>query len=75
VLRDAIFGATFGAALGLAAIIMLGAQFSALDGGLIAGARFGIGDWVAIALVPAAGITLALVTARITISGALRAML
>jgi cell division transport system permease protein len=75
VLRDAIFGATFGAALGLAAIIMLGAQFSALDGGLIAGARFGIGDWVAIALVPAAGIMLALVTARITISGALRVML
>lgn len=75
VLRDAGFGALVGAGLGLAAIWLLARQFAALDGGMVAGGGLALADWLVIAAIPLAGVALALLTARITIALALRAML
>lgn len=72
---EAAFGATLGTLLGAATVWLLGRQFAALDSGMIAGATLGLDDWLIIAAIPLAGILLALATARITISLALRAML
>ena len=75
VLREAVFGAAVGTAIGIAAVLALGRQFAALDSGMTAGAGLMLADWLVIAAVPVAGVLLALVTARITIALALRAML
>lgn len=75
VLREAVFGALVGTALGLAAVWLLGQQFAALDSGMVAGGGLGLADWLAIAAIPIAGVLLALATARITIALALRDML
>jgi cell division transport system permease protein len=75
VMREAAFGATLGLALGLAGVGLLSQQFAALDSGMVGGAQLGWADWLAIAAVPLGGVLLALVTGRITISLALRAML
>jgi cell division transport system permease protein len=75
VLREALFGALLGAALGLAAVWLLGQQFAALDSGMAGGGALTLRDWAAIAAVPVAGVLLALATARMTIALALRDML
>ncbi|MBV7265133.1 FtsX-like permease family protein [Erythrobacter sp. WH131] len=75
VLRDAAFGATIGLFVGVGAVWLLSQQFSALNSGMIGGGALGWQDWVVIALVPVAGVLLALVTGRITIKLALRSML
>lgn len=75
VLRDAAFGALLGLGLGLAAVWVLGQQFGALDSGMIGGGRLSVGDWLVIGAIPIVGILLALITGRITIAFALRAML
>lgn len=75
VLREAAFGAALGLALGLVIVWLLGQQFAALDSGMIGGAQLGWDDWLIIASVPIGGVLLSLVTGRITISLALRAML
>ena len=72
---EAAFGAMLGLVLGLAAVWLLGQQFAALDSGMIGGAVLGWPDWAIIAAIPVSGIILALLTARLTISLALRAML
>lgn len=75
VLREALFGAVLGAAIGAAAIWLLGQQFAALDSGMVAGGGLALADWLILAAIPLAGVGLALVTARITIALALKAML
>jgi cell division transport system permease protein len=75
VLREAAAGALLGAALGVAAVWVLGRQFAALDSGMVSGGGLGLGDWLVLATIPLAGVLLALATARITIALALRDML
>lgn len=75
VLREAAFGAVVGAGLGVAAVLLLGQQFAALDSGLTSGGGFGLAEWLVIAAVPLAGVLIALLTARITIALALKDML
>ncbi|MGY6550459.1 MAG: cell division protein FtsX [Erythrobacter sp.] len=75
VLREAAFGAVLGAIMGAGAAWLLGLQFSALDSGMVAGGGLAPTDWAILAAIPLAGVALALVTARITIALALKAML
>lgn len=75
VLRDAAFGGVVGLLLGLAAVWLLGQQFAALDSGMIGGGGLRWTDWAIIAVIPLGGVLLALITGRITIGLALRAML
>ncbi|MEM7688970.1 MAG: cell division protein [Pseudomonadota bacterium] len=75
VMIEAAFGAALGAGLGAATVWLLGEQFAALDSGMIGGATLGLAEWLIMAAIPLAGVLLAMVTARITISLALRAML
>lgn len=72
---EAALGAALGTALGVATVWLLGGQFAALDSGMIGGATLSLNDWLIIAAIPLAGVLLAMLTARITISLALRAML
>lgn len=75
VMLEATFGAGLGAVLGMATVWLIGRQFAALDSGMVGGATMGLNDWLVIAAIPLAGVLLAMLTARITISLALRAML
>lgn len=75
VLRDVAFGSVVGLVLGLGAVWLLGQQFGALDSGMVDGGGLKITDWIIIALIPVGGVLLALITGRITIGFALRAML
>ena len=72
---EALFGASLGVALGSLIVWVLGQQFAALDSGMVGGATLGLNDWLLIATIPLVGVLLAILTARITISLALRAML
>ncbi|MCT2559945.1 cell division protein [Tsuneonella sp. YG55] len=72
---DAAAGGVVGLALGMAAIFVLGRQFSALDSGMVAGGGLGPVDWLLIATIPLAGVGIAMLTARLTVLGALRKML
>ena len=75
VVRDAAFGALVGLALGVGAVWLLGGQFAALDSGMIGGGGLGWQDWLVVAAIPVGGVLLALITGRITIGLALKAML
>lgn len=75
VMIEALFGASLGVALGSLIVWVLGQQFAALDSGMVGGATLGLNDWLLIAAIPLVGVLLAILTARITISLALRAML
>ncbi|MFO6446302.1 cell division protein FtsX [Erythrobacter sp. NE805] len=75
VVREAAFGAVLGGLAGAGAVWLLGRQFAALDSGMVSGGGLLLGDWLAIACIPLAGVLLALATARITIALALKDML
>ena len=75
VMREAAFGALVGLGLGLAAVLLLGQQFAALESGMVGGAGLRWEDWLIIGSIPLAGVLIAMLTGRITISLALRAML
>ncbi|MCZ8370901.1 MAG: FtsX-like permease family protein [Porphyrobacter sp.] len=75
VLREAAAGALMGAGLGVAATWLLGQQFAALGSGMVSGGGLMLADWLVIASIPLGGVLLALVTSRITIAYALKAML
>lgn len=75
VMIEALLGAVLGLLMGLAAVWLIGQQFAALDSGMIAGARLSFEDWLIIAAIPVIGVILAILTGRLTISLALRAML
>lgn len=72
---DAALGGAAGLTLGLAAIWLLGRQFSRLGSGMVAGGTLGTVDWALLAAIPIAGVLLAMVTARFTVLGALRRIL
>jgi cell division transport system permease protein len=74
-LREALLGAVIGTALGAGAVWLLGMQFANLGSALVTGGGLTPTDWLILAAVPLAGVLLALVTARITIALALKAML
>jgi cell division transport system permease protein len=72
---DAALGGLVGLALGLGAIVLLARQFAGLGSGMVAGGRFDTLDWLLLAAIPAAGVLLALLTARLTVLAALRRIL
>ncbi len=72
---DAAAGGAAGLALGMVAIFVLGKQFAALGSGMVAGGGLGPIDWLLIAAIPLVGIVIAMLTARLTVLGALRKML
>jgi cell division transport system permease protein len=72
---DAFVGGIVGLLLGLIAVFLLGSQFAALGSGMIAGGALEAGDWAAIGAVPLIGVGIAMLTARLTVLGALRRML
>ena len=72
---DAFLGGAIGLALGALAVWIIGAQFSALDSGMVAGGNLRMFDLVLIAAIPVVGVALAVLTARITVMSALRQML
>lgn len=72
---DAAGGGAVGLALGLVAVLFLGRQFEGLGAGLIAGGALRWIDWLLLALVPIAGVLLAMLTARLAVVRALRGML
>ncbi|MGB3377180.1 cell division protein FtsX [Allopontixanthobacter sediminis] len=72
---DAALGGAAGLALGLIAVFVIGRQFAGLGSGMVAGGGLSWIDWVLLALVPAFGVIIAVLTARVTVMGALRRML
>ena len=72
---DAALGALGGFAAGLTLIVLLGRRVAELGAGLLAGGMLGWVDWLALALVPLLATGLAMVTARLSVLGALRRML
>ena len=72
---EASFGALLGVILGVIIVWLLGQRFAALDSGMIGGAGLVWSDWMVIAAIPLIGVVVAILTARVTISLALRAML
>ena len=72
---DAAGGGAIGLAMGLLVVLALGRQFEALGAGLVSSGALGWGDWALLALIPVAGVLLAVVTARQTVVRALRKML
>lgn len=72
---DAAGGGAIGLALGLVVVVLLGNQFGALGAGLVSSGALGWIDWILLALVPVAGVLLAVLTARQTVLRALRRML
>ncbi|WP_137680271.1 cell division protein FtsX [Aurantiacibacter suaedae] len=69
---DAFIGGIAGLLLGLAAVMLLGAQFAALGSGLVAGGGLSLGDWGLLLAVPLIALVLAMITARATVLAALR---
>lgn len=72
---DAALGGAAGLALGLTAVLLLGEQFAGLDSGMVAGGGLSAVNWAMLALIPVLGVMIAVVTARLTVMGALRRML
>ncbi len=72
---DAAVGGATGLALGAAAILLLARQLAGLGAGLATGGSLGWLDWLVLALVPVAGVGVAMLTARLTVIRALRKML
>jgi len=71
---DAAGGGAVGMALALVAMLFLGRQFADLGAGLVAGGALGWLDWILLALIPFAGVALAMITARLSVLHALRRM-
>lgn len=69
---DAALGALFACLLAAPVLWLLGQAAARLDSGLVTAGSFGPFDWLLLATVPIAGIALAVLTARITVLGALR---
>jgi cell division transport system permease protein len=70
-----VIGGAVGLLLGAGAIFLLGQQFAALGSGMVAGGGLDLADWLAIGAIPVAAVAIAMLTARITVLGALRRML
>ena len=72
---DAAAGGALGLVLAVAVVWLIGDRFAALGSGLAGAATLGWGDWLVLALVPLAGVALAMLTARAAVLRALRQML
>lgn len=72
---DAAGGGAVGLALGLLVVLFLGQRFGGLEAGLVQSGALDLIDWVLLALVPVAGVVLAMLTARLTVLRTLRKML
>jgi cell division transport system permease protein len=72
---DAAGGGAVGLALGLLVVLFLGRRFEGLEAGLVSTGTLSWIDWVLLALVPIAGVALAIFTARLTVIRSLRKML
>jgi cell division transport system permease protein len=71
----ALEGGIAGMAAAVTVIAVLGQQFGALGAGIVTGATLDWLDWIALGVIPLAGIGLAMVTARWTVLRALSRML
>lgn len=72
---DALLGGILGLICGTAIILLLGAQLSALGSGLVQSLGLSWYSWLIIAIIPILGMVLAMVTARMTVMGALKKIL
>ena len=72
---DAILGGIAGLALGLMAVLTIGRQFAGLGSGMVAGGGLSWVNWLMLAAIPVAAVIIAMLTARLTVIGALRRML
>jgi len=75
VARDTAIGGFVGLLLGLAAVWLIGGQFTALDSGMVSGGGLDWTDWALILAIPLVGVALALATGWVTINTALRKIL
>lgn len=72
---QAASGGVIGLVLGVIAVNLLSRSFAGIGSGLVAGGGLGWIDWLLIALIPAVGVALAVITARLTVLSALRKFL
>lgn len=72
---DAAVGGAVGLAAGALAVLLLGQRFAALGAGLVNSGALAWHDWLVLALIPLAGVVLAVVTARLTVLRTLVRML
>lgn len=72
---EAVGGGALGLGLGMVVVLFLGQRFADLGAGLVNSGALAWLDWVLLALVPLAGVALAMITARITVLRTLRRML
>jgi cell division transport system permease protein len=75
VAQDAISGAALGFVVAILALIVLGWRINAVDSALVGGSTLGWLDWVLIALLPVAGVGVAIGAARLTVLRSLARML
>ena len=75
IFADALVGGVLGLVVGSMAVWLMGAQFAALDSGLVSGGGLETSDWLVLALVPVCAVVLAVYTARLTVLASLRKML
>lgn len=75
IFADALVGGVLGLVVGAMAVWLMGAQFAALDSGLVSGGGLDTSDWLVLALVPVGAVVLAVCTARLTVLASLRKML
>ena len=72
---DAGVGGIAGLAVAAAVILFLGHRLDGLGAGLLQGGTLSVTDWVVLALIPVVGVVLSVLTARLSVLGALRRML
>lgn len=72
---DALMGGILGLICGTAIILLLGMQLSALGSGLVQSLGLSWYSWLIIGTIPILGMILAMVTARMTVMGALKKIL
>ena len=75
ILLDAAAGGALGLVLGTGAVLLMGAQFAALDSALVTGGGLGTVDWLILATVPLFAVAIAVYTARMTVLSSLGKML
>ncbi|MEP3225183.1 MAG: FtsX-like permease family protein [Parasphingorhabdus sp.] len=72
---DALLGGILGLICGAAIVFLLGMQISALGSGLVQSLGLSWYSWLIIGIIPILGMILAMVTARMTVMGALKKIL
>ena len=72
---DAAAGGIAGLLAALALVGFVGRRFGDLGAGLVEGGALGWTDWLMLAAIPAVGVALAMLTARLSVLGALRRIL